>query len=263
LSENVGTESMTALQQSLRDRSAEFAANPFLSNGGRIMNIHDPDRYGWSNVRSAAERDGLVGLTMVDQDTTLLHLESMFGTDADLPFWQVFVGEPDDVLPACESVLRDITLPTGWRVESQTNPDDDTIEASRVLNTQTGVAPAPVYYLRGDHLPSMLTCIFDAAGRLAACACASIRYHPEGPLSGWIFAGGVSVSPDHRRKALGSYVNAALLADSQKAFNWKCALEQAKFDNTASVGMIKRCGLRAVDGKVTVIINLTGSFVTR
>lgn len=71
------------------------------------------------------------------------------------------------------------------------------------MNTQTDVAPAPVYYLRGDHLPSMLTCIYDAAGRLAACASESMRYHPEGPLSGWIFAGGVSVSPDRRRKALG------------------------------------------------------------
>jgi hypothetical protein len=75
----------------------------------------------------------------------------MFGADADLPFWQAFTGEPDDVLPACEAVLRDVTLPTGWRVESHTNPDDDTIHASRALNTQTGVAPAPVYYLRGDH----------------------------------------------------------------------------------------------------------------
>ncbi len=155
---------MTALQQSLRDRSAEFAANSLLSNGGQIMNIHDPDRYGWANVRNAAERDGLVGLTMVAQDTILSRLQSMFGADADLPFWQAFTGEPDDVLPACETVLKDITLPTGWRVESHTNPDDDTIHASRALNTQTGVAPAPVYYLRGDHLPSMLTCICDAGG---------------------------------------------------------------------------------------------------
>lgn len=151
MSENVGTDSMTALQQSLRNRSAEFAANPLLSNGGRIMNIHDPDRYGWANVRNAAERDGLVGLTMFAHDTILTRLQSMFGADANLPFWQAFTGEPDDVLPACEAVLRDVTLPTGWRVESHTNPDDDTIHASRALNTQTGVAPAPVYYLRGDH----------------------------------------------------------------------------------------------------------------
>jgi hypothetical protein len=151
LSENVGTDSMTALKQSLRDRSAKFAANPLLSNGGRIMNIHDPDRYGWANVRNAAERDGLVGLTMVAHDTILSRLQSMLGADADLPFWQAFTGEPDDVLPACEAVLRDVTLPTGWRVESHANPNDDTIHASRALNTQTGVAPAPVYYLRGDH----------------------------------------------------------------------------------------------------------------
>ena len=92
MSENVGTDSMTALQQSLRNRSAEFAANPLLSNGGRIMNIHDPDRYGWANVRNAAERDGLVGLTMFAHDTILTRLQSMSGADADLPFWQAFTG---------------------------------------------------------------------------------------------------------------------------------------------------------------------------
>jgi hypothetical protein len=68
----------------------------------------------------------------------------------------------------------------------------------------------------------------------AGCLCLCVdALSSRRAVVGWIFAGGVSVSPDQRRKALGSYVNAALLADSQKAFNWRCALEQAKVDNAA------------------------------
>lgn len=263
MSEYMGTDNMIALQKSLRNRTAEFAQNPLLSNGGRIMNILDPAQYGWAKVRSAAERDGLVGLTMVDQDRTLSRLASLFGEEVECPFWQAFTGKPEDVLPACAGVVTDFAVPEGWRVESHINPDDDTIHAAQVLNKDTGVAPTPAYYLRGDQVPSMLTCVYETKGTMVACASGTMRYHPAGPLSGWLFAGGVSVRPQHRRTGLGSLVNARLLVDSQYAYNWVRALEQAKADNAGSVGMITRCGLRPNDGKVTIIINLTGSYVTR
>jgi len=89
-----------------------------------------------------------------------------------------------------------------------------------------------------------------------------MRYHPDGPLSGWLFAGSVSVSPDYLKCGLGSLVNAQLLRDSHTAFGWVSVLEQAKTDNRASVGLITRCGLTQVEGKITVIINLTGGYVT-
>ena len=125
------------------------------------------------------------------------------------------------------------------------------------------MAPSPAYYLRGDEIPSMLTCLFDEDGKMAACASGTMRYHPKSKLAGWMFAGGVSVSPNHRRKQLGSCLNAALLVDSQKEFGWVGVLEQAKADNPASVGMIKRCGLQEAKDTVTVVVNLTGSTITR
>jgi hypothetical protein len=36
-----------ALQRRLLDRRDEIAANPILANGGRLLNILDPDECGW------------------------------------------------------------------------------------------------------------------------------------------------------------------------------------------------------------------------
>ena len=154
-------------------------------------------------------------------------------------------------------------MPDGLQVESHAHPSDDLIQASQVLNENMGVAPSPAYYLRGHDVPSMLTCVHDANGEMAACASASMRYHRDGPLAGWLFAGGVSVHPNHRRLGLGSLVNAALLTDSHKQYQWVCALEQAKADNAPSVGMIERCGLTQDNAKITVVISLTGDSLTR
>lgn len=263
MSEYMGSDALVSLQKAIFARAEEFQDNPLLSNGGRIMNILDPDAYGWPNVRKAAERDGIVGLTMVDRAPTLAALTDMFGAGADLPYWEAFTGAANAVLPACAEVIEAFSLPERWRLENVTAPDDATIHAAQLLNTETGVAPTPAYYLRGSHVPSLLTCVYDETGAMAACASATMRYHPEGPMAGWLFAGGVSVSDAHRRRGLGSYVNAVLLTESHRAFGWVAALEQAKADNAASVGMITRCGLRQDGDKITVIVNLNGGYITR
>ncbi|GAB5445934.1 GNAT family N-acetyltransferase [Gymnodinialimonas sp.] len=259
----VGTEQAIALQQDLAARAAEIAANPVLSNGGRLLNILDPDAYGWDAVREEAQRAGYVGLSMVDKDTTLARAAQIFGGTVDLPCWEVFTGTPAAVLPVCKGLVSAFALPEGWRASAHTHPDEALIEAAQQLNVATGVAPQPAYYLAGAVVPSTLACLHDDAGALVACASASMRYHPDGPLGGWLFAGNVSVHPDHRRKGLGVYVNAVLLAEAHRAHGWCGVLEQAKADNAASVGMIRACGLVQDPSRVTVLVNTTGEFVTR
>ena len=263
MTEFVGTETFIALQKSLLARHAEFACNPVLSNGGRIMNILDPEAYGWENIRAVAEQDRFVGLTMVDRDSTLTRLQGLFGETAEFPYWQVFTGMAHSVVPACTSIVDAASLAEGWRLESHTHPDEATIAAVQALNAAVGVAPAPAYYLRGEALPSALTCLYDHTDRMVACAIGTMRYHPQSKLAGWMFAGSVSVHPDHRRKRLGTYVNAALLRDSHAALGWTTALEQAKADNHGSVGMITNCGLTPMKDTVTVLVNLTGGYITR
>ena len=263
MAEYFGDNHIVALQKAIRARSDIIASQPLLSNGGRILNVLDPDAYGWDNVRSDAERDGFISLTMVDRDKTLARLAKEYGADMDFTYWEAFTGSPQDVVPTCEKIVSAYTLPDGWTLSSLTHPDEETIDQSQHLNQATGVAPTPAYYLRGEYFPSVLTCLRDAKYTLVACASATMRYHPDGPLSGWLFAGAVSVNPDHRRKGLGVTVNAKMLYDSHKAFGWITALEQAKADNAASVGMITRCGLRQMPGKATIVVNLTGGYLTK
>jgi GNAT superfamily N-acetyltransferase len=263
MAEYFGDDHIIALQKEIRARARVISNEPLLSNGGRIINILDPDAYGWDNVRTDAKRYGFIGLTMVDRDKTLARLAREFGPEISTPYWDAFKGAPDEVLSACEKALADFTLSDGWTLTNLTHPEDETIDQSQQLNQASGVAPTPAYYLRGDYMPSMLTCLHDAQGTLAACASATMRYHPDGPLSGWLFAGAVSVRPEHRRKGLGAYVNAALLYASQKAFGWRNVLEQAKADNPASVGMITRCGLQHMPGLATIVVNTTGGYLTR
>ncbi len=258
-----GNEQAIALQKSLRERASQIAANPLLANGGRILNVLDPEAYGWDAIRKDVAHDGYVALTMVDRDITETRLAAEFDEGADFPSWEAFIGHPDDVLPICKALVAGASLPPDWRIESYLAPDNDVIALSQALNQSAGVTPAPAYYLRGEAVPSILTCIWDQTGELAACASAAMRYHPNGPLGGWIFAGGVSVSDQHRRRGLGSLINARLLIDSHAAFGWTCVLEQARADNHASVGMITRCGLTMDPRRITVVVNTTGGYVTR
>ena len=259
----VGDDHSVALQKSLAARADLIAANPLLANGGRVLNILDPDRYGWDNVRADVDRDSFIALTMVDRERTLSKLEEVFGPDQSFPYWEAFTGTPEDVLPACAKIVSEINLPEGWSISSETHPDANTVHDAQVLNRETGVAPTPEYFLQGDLIPSILTSMRDENGALAACASATMRYHPQGPLAEWLFAGAVSVGPTYRRMGLGSLVNAKLLVDSHDAHSWIGVLEQAKADNAASVGMIQRCGLHRVPGKATIVVNPSGRYLTR
>jgi len=263
MAEYFGDDHIVAVQKTIRTRKKIYDNEPFLSNGGRILNVLDPDAYGWDKIHADVERNGLIGFTLVDRDKTLARSAKEFGPDIETPYWQAFTGAPEYVAPICEKIVSDYDLPKGWTLISLTHPDEDAIDQFQRLNQATGVAPLPAYYLRGEYIPSALTCLRDAQNTLVAGASAVMRYHPDGPLAGWLFAGSVSVDPAHRRKGLGVLVNAKLLADSHKAFGWACALEQAKADNAASVGMITRCGLQHVPGKATIVVNATGGYLTR
>lgn len=263
MSDYLGDDRAVALQRSIRDRIPMISADPLLANGGRVLNILDPDAWGWDRVKREADLDGVVALSLVDRESTLERLAEEFGPSQTFPSWEVFTGAPEDVLPVCRAVLAERELPEGWSVSHHTCPDDATIDASQELNVSTGVMPTPAYYLRGEHVPSLLTCLWATDETLAACASATMRYHPDGPFAGWLFAGGVSVNKKHRRRGLGAFTNAALIVESHQRFGWRRVVEQAKADNSPSVGMIRRCGLRPEPHKVTIVIKRAGAYFTR
>lgn len=263
MSDFFGTDAQIAVQKMLWADHAKISRSPYLSNGGRILNVLDPDAIGWDQVRSLVEKYQVVGLTMVPLQQTIEKLRKLFGTNVDLPYWQAFLGDAEPVVRTCSALVDQYHLPDGWRLESSESPNDDVIDALRDLNVACGVAPTPSYYLSGDAVPSLTTCVWDENGSLAACAHATMRYHPQSRLAGAVFAGAVSVGPEFRRKGLGVLTNAVLLRDSHSAFGWSRVLEQAKQDNAASCGMIRKCGLVRDADYVTIVVNLSGEYLTR
>lgn len=263
MAEFSGSDLHIEVQKRLRATHSEIAKTPALANGGRMLNVIDIDAVGWDQIYAYAERDQIVGLTAVPLTETLNVLRTHFGDGVDFPFWQVFFGTPEPVLAACERIIDAYPIPTGWNLASIECPDMETVQQVQDLNEATGVAPTPAYFMRREVFPSITTCLWDDTGTLAACANATMRYHPAGRMAHHLFAGAVSVHPDHRRKGLGAVINAALLRDSHAAFHWHRVIEQAKADNAASCGMIGKCGLVMDPDVVTIAINLSSSELTR
>lgn len=261
MQEFTGNATAVALQKSLMQRAEEIAAQPHLSNGGRILNILDPDGFGWANVRDAALRDGYVALVRVDQQACLATLRAEFGETVTAPHWAVYEAPAETILPPCAAILAP-PLPEGWRLTTHRHLDDATVGACQHLHDITQVAAFPAYFLRGRSVASFAACLWAPDNSLAACALAWFRFHPDSELGGWLYAGAVSVHPDHRRKGLGTLANAAVLQGSHRAFGWTHATEFARETNLPSVGMLEKCGLRLAPGKATFVLDMSGVFHT-
>ncbi len=103
-------------------------------------------------------------------------------------------------------------MPSGAETGHDDRYGDAAIHSVQAHHAASGVALAPAYCLNGEHVPSLRTGIRDAEVGIAACASGCMRNHPGGPMAGRFFAGGVSVSPEHRGCGPGLRANAALLA---------------------------------------------------
>lgn len=251
------------LQRRLRDTQPEIADNPALANGGRILNVLDIDAIGWEAIRGFVERDGILGLTAVPETETPEQIIDEIGPGVQTQIWRVFFGDPGVVMPRVLALLDAYSLPEGWRIESVEQLDDIALAAMFELNLSTGVRPTPAYFLRGEVFPSMTTLLWDPNGKLAGCGNATMRYHSRSRFADGLFAGAISVDPNHRGMGFGTLVNAALLRDSHNAFGWKSVLEQARDTNLASCRMLERCGLRRDPDLVTIGVALSDREFTR
>jgi RimJ/RimL family protein N-acetyltransferase len=259
--EFTGNATAIALQKSLLGRAEAIAGQPHLSNGGRILNVLDPDGFGWTNVRDMALRDGYVALVRVDRAACLAKLHAEFGENVTAPDWALYESAASDILSSCAEILAP-PLPGGWRMTTHRHLDNTLIGACQNLHQITDVAAFPAWYLRGDRVQSFTACLWTPDGTLAACALSWFRFHPDSALGGWLYAGAISVHPDHRRKGLGTLVNAAVLQGSHGVFGWTHACAFAREANLASVGMLEKCGLRLAPGKATFVLDMTGAFHT-
>lgn len=243
MAEFVGTENQIAVQKRMRDRQSWIAETPGAVNGGRVMAFDDPGRVGWDRVTELANEDKLAVFPMFPESEILDEIRNHLGPQWKTPSWQVYLGTPETVLPACGAVIGDNPLPPGWRMAAYEGLDDRQVEAVQDLNTSTGVSPYPAFFMRGDAVPVLTACISDDTGTLMATASAAMRYHAESRLGGYVFAGMASVSPDCRGRGHGKVINAYVLAASHARLGWTMAKEQVSADNPVSQAMLTACGL--------------------
>lgn len=251
--EFVGSDEMVAIQKRMIARQPMLQNCPWLANGDRLLAYLEPDEATWPAVRALAEEDGVLALTLVDQDFAIAEIRRGLGEVWSVDFWDAFQGSATDILPASTMVVASTPLPNGWSIMSAPTLSDADINEVQLLNQAGDVAANPAFAMRGELKPALTVLIRDASGRLVATAFATMMFHPESRLGNTVFVGLVSVAEDARGNGLGKLVNARALLDSHDAMGWSQAVEFVASYNTASRRMVSGCGLSHTRGLVGAI----------
>lgn len=258
-----GTDLQIAIQKRMQGRQAWIERTPEVANGGRVLNFVEPEKIGWETIRDLFAEDHVISFTAQPLATMMPVLRQTFGDNCQYPYWNVFTGDVQRVLEACKAVIADVPTPTGWRLRSLETPTDGQISEVQKLNEATGIAPYPAFYSRGEAVPCLTTCLWNEQGKMVATASANFRYHPNSRFSGHIFEGSVSVAEECRGMGLGKLLNATVLLDSHRLYNWVGALAQARPDNAPSRRMIEACGLEMSPDLVTISVIASEEEFTR
>ena len=258
-----GTQLQIAIQAKMRERQVWIEKTPQIANGGRVLNFLDPEKTGWKRIKELFAEDRVISFTAQPLDTMMPLLRHAFGEDCQYPYWNVFTGETETVLDASRSVVAEVPVPSNWKLQSLEKPEDGQISAVQELNIDTGIAPYPAFYSRGEVVPCLTTFLWNRDGRLMGTASANCRYHPDSRFSGYVFEGSVSVAEECRGMGLGKLLNAKVLLDSHERYSWTGALAQARPDNLPSRKMIEACGLKMSPDLVTISVIASDEEFTR
>lgn len=261
--EYFGTDFQIELQKQMIARHDWLRQSKTMANGGRVMNILDPAAVGWDRVKEFVDSDGTVALTAMDRANAEALLEDVFGSSYDFPQWNVHLSDAGRVLEHCSGILAEYRAPRGWRLDCLVTPNEQELAAVQALNLETGVAPLPGPYLRGEVVPSFTSCLWTDRGELAAVSNATARYHAQSRFGGHVFNGSTSVAPSHRGAGLGKIVTAHVLLESHRLFSWTHALAQVAPDNEPSRRMVEACGLACDPSLVTFGVIRRGVTFTR
>ena len=263
MAEYYGTELQVAIQAKMRERQAWIEKTPEIANGGRVLNFLEPEKTGWERIQELFAEDRVVSFTAQPLDTMMPILRDFFGTGCQYPYWNVFVGDAQTVVEASKSVVADVRVPSGWKLQSLERPTDDQISAVQQLNIATGIAPYPAFYSRGEIVPCPTTCLWNDGGALVGTASANCRYHRDSRFSGHVFEGSVSVAEECRGMGLGKLLNAATLLDSYELYGWTGVIAQARPDNAPSRRMIEACGVQMSPDLMTISVIASEEEFTR
>lgn len=263
MAEFYGTDFQIAVQKRMLTRHNWIKNTPGIANGGRILNFLEPDKTGWDNIGVYLKEDGAIALTAQNKDGLVARVRDFFGPEYTYPRWDVYLGDAETVLQRSRDCLAHSNIPPGWKLECLDCPNALQLEAIQALNQDTGVAPYPGFYVRGEVVPTMTGCLWDQDGALVASSSVNARYHPASRFGGYIFMGSISVDPKHQGCSLGKFVSAQVLIDSHAAMNWTNGLSQVAPDNPASLKTIGALGFVRQKDLMTIAVIAQGHIFNR
>jgi len=240
----VGTEQQMALQRSADDAIDWMNTTPGACNPGRSLGTDDPDRFGWDKIFEVLERDKIFAFRLMrsDQVDQIAKMLSKHGYRLDL--WDVFIADRAESERRTSSILAN-GLPEGFaerpQLESAGHPDTKRVQSFMVAN---GVVPFSGSMLTGAFGPVTTVVILDEQGEVAAAAHGYLPHNKFSPHHESAWGGLVAVSPDHRGKGLGKYVNARMVSNCFSGLGAKTVHELVTESNVPSRRMVEASGLQ-------------------
>ncbi|PHQ72192.1 MAG: GNAT family N-acetyltransferase [Sneathiella sp.] len=240
----IGTDQQIALQE-IAERAFDWmAATPGACNSGRSLGTDDPDRLGWDIILKFLERDKvfafrLIRSAQVDGITKTL---SEHGYRLDL--WDVFLANRADSHEKVSAIVAD-GLPNGFcetpLLESGEHPETRKIQAFMVAN---GISPFSGAMLAGEFGQVTTVVVNDEKGEVAATAHGYLPHNNFSQYHKSAWGGLVAVSPNHRGKKLGKYVNAKMVSNCFSLLGAETVYELVTESNIPSRRMVEASGLK-------------------
>ena len=240
----VGTEQQIILQKSADDAFDWMSTTAGACNPGRSLGTDDPDRLGWDKILEILDRDKIFAFRLMrsDQVAQIAGTLSKYGYRLDL--WDVFIVDRSKSERKTSTILAN-GLPDGFSerspLEGDEHPDTMKVQSFMVAN---GVVPFSGSMLAGVFGPVTTIVILDGQGEIAATAHGYLPHNKFSQHHESAWGGLVAVSPAHRGKGLGKYVNAKMVSNCFSVLGAKTVHELVTESNIPSRRMVEASGLQ-------------------
>lgn len=240
----IGTEQQINLQRSA-DRAIDWMrSTPGACNPGRSLGTDDPDRLGWDTIFEILGRDKIFAFRLMpsDQVDRIAELLSEHGYRLDL--WDVFMADREKSEQRTVPILAE-GPPDGFfersSLESEEHQDTKKLQSFMLAN---GVVPFSGSMLTGVFGPVTTVVIWDEEGDIAAAAHGYLPHNQFSQHCESAWGGLVAVSPAHRGKGLGRFVNAKMVSNCFSELRAKTVHELVTESNIPSRRMVEASGLQ-------------------
>lgn len=239
-----GTAQQMALQ-AVAENEREWTMNtPGACDPGRFLGTDNPEVLGWDKIIETLKRDGVFGFRMIQSTDTSEISQRLMEHDCRIDFWDVFMAKREDAEVAASKVLS-LGLPEGFSYfpELYEAEDQEMVKVQSFM-VENGIAPFSGSKLAGLDGPAVTVAIKDEYSKLAAVAHTYLSYNKYSQYNGCAWGGLVAVSPSHRGKGLGRYINAKMVSECFSRLEANCIHELVAASNKPSRKMVEASGLR-------------------